>query len=290
MSKSLKPEIARQSNSFSLCNAKSGRKPHSQTEFMNCAATLRFAQNNIMLAIKKTASVMAILLMAITLTTMLAACNSNPQPASNSSADANATSASAQSDSSQDAADLGAAATGSAASSSTSKSGSDSGAATADNVQVQITMEDGGEILLELDATQAPLTVANFVALADQGFYDGLTFHRIIPNFMIQGGDPQGTGAGGSGQTIKGEFAENGVNNSISHLRGTISMARSQQPDSASSQFFITNADSTYLDGKYAAFGHVISGMDVVDKISALPTGANDKPEVPPVIKTIRSL
>lgn len=131
----------------------------------------------------------------------------------------------------------------------------------------EIEVEDYGTISLELDADTAPITVTNFVNLAKDGFYDGLTFHRIIDGFMIQGGDPLGNGTGGSGETIKGEFSDNGVENDISHVRGTISMARSSDPDSASSQFFIVHQDSTYLDGQYAAFGHVTDGMDVVDAI-----------------------
>ena len=131
----------------------------------------------------------------------------------------------------------------------------------------EIEVEDYVTISLELDADTAPITVTNFVNLAKDGFYDGLTFHRIIDGFMIQGGDPLGNGTGGSDETIKGEFSDNGVENDISHVRGTISMARSSDPDSASSQFFIVHQDSTYLDGQYAAFGHVTDGMDVVDAI-----------------------
>jgi peptidyl-prolyl cis-trans isomerase B (cyclophilin B) len=159
--------------------------------------------------------------------------------------------------------------------------------ATGENPQVKITMEDGGTILLELDSQAAPRTVENFLGLVEQGFYDGLTFHRIIPGFMIQGGDPNGDGSGDAGQTIKGEFASNGVDNPISHKRGVISMARSQALDSASCQFFITNADSSHLDGKYAAFGFVLEGMDVVDRISAVETDAGDRPLTPVVIKSI---
>ena len=133
----------------------------------------------------------------------------------------------------------------------------------------EIEVEDYGTISLELDADTAPITVTNFVNLAKDGFYDGLTFHRIIDGFMIQGGDPLGNGTGGSDETIKGEFSDNGVENDISHVRGTISMARSSDPDSASSQFFIVHQDSAYLDGQYAAFGHVTDGMDVVDAICA---------------------
>ncbi len=125
-----------------------------------------------------------------------------------------------------------------------------------------------GTIVLELDPENAPITVQNFVDLVNEGFYDGLTFHRIIEDFMIQGGDPDADGTGGSPNTIKGEFSANGVTNSISHVRGVISMARSSDMDSASSQFFICNADATYLDGQYAAFGRVVRGMDVVDAIT----------------------
>lgn len=132
---------------------------------------------------------------------------------------------------------------------------------------VTIDVKDYGIISLELDADTAPISVTNFINLAKDGFYDGLTFHRIISGFMIQGGDPKGNGTGGSDQTIKGEFSENGVENDISHVRGTISMARANDPDSASSQFFIVHEDSTFLDGQYAAFGHVTDGMDVVDAI-----------------------
>lgn len=131
----------------------------------------------------------------------------------------------------------------------------------------EIVVKDYGTIALELDADVAPITVANFAKLANEGFYNGLTFHRIISGFMIQGGDPLGTGMGGSDKNIKGEFSANGVQNSISHVRGTISMARSQSYNSASSQFFIVHEDSTFLDGQYAAFGKVTSGMEIVDKI-----------------------
>jgi len=131
----------------------------------------------------------------------------------------------------------------------------------------EIVVKNYGTIALELDADVAPITVENFANLVNEGFYNGLTFHRIISGFMIQGGDPLGNGTGGSSKTIKGEFASNGVKNSISHVRGTISMARSFMPNSASSQFFIVHKDSTFLDGQYAAFGTVTSGMEVVDKI-----------------------
>ena len=132
---------------------------------------------------------------------------------------------------------------------------------------VEIQVKNYGTIKVELDGDTAPITVANFLKLAQNGFYDGLTFHRIIDGFMIQGGDPKGNGTGGSDETIKGEFSGNGVENNISHVRGTISMARSQDMDSASSQFFIVQSDSTYLDGQYAGFGTVTEGMDSVDQI-----------------------
>ena len=131
-----------------------------------------------------------------------------------------------------------------------------------------ITVENYGEIKLELDGDTAPITVKNFTELAKSGFYDGLTFHRIISGFMIQGGDPNGNGTGGSDKTIKGEFSANGIDNKISHKRGVISMARSKSYDSASSQFFIMHEDGTYLDGQYAAFGHVTEGMETVDAIA----------------------
>ena len=134
-------------------------------------------------------------------------------------------------------------------------------------INAEINIKDYGVIKLELDADSAPITVTNFVNLVNDKFYDGLTFHRIIDGFMIQGGDPLGNGTGGSEKTIKGEFKNNGVENNISHTRGTISMARSQANDSASSQFFIVQSDSTFLDGSYAGFGHVTSGMEIVDKI-----------------------
>lgn len=132
---------------------------------------------------------------------------------------------------------------------------------------VEIEIEDYGTIALELDADTAPISVTNFINLAKDGFYDGLTFHRIISGFMIQGGDPKGDGTGGSDKMIKGEFSENGVENAISHERGVISMARANDPDSASSQFFIVHEDSTFLDGNYAGFGHVTEGIEIVDKI-----------------------
>lgn len=142
---------------------------------------------------------------------------------------------------------------------------------------VTIDVQDYGTISLELDADTAPISVTNFINLANEGFYDGLTFHRIISGFMIQGGDPNGNGTGGSEKTIKGEFSANGVENDISHVRGVISMARANDPDSGSSQFFIVHEDSTFLDGQYAAFGHVTDGMDVVDAIcEAVPVQDNN--------------
>lgn len=132
---------------------------------------------------------------------------------------------------------------------------------------VEIEVADYGTISLELDADTAPVSVTNFVNLAGEGFYDGLTFHRIISGFMVQGGDPLGNGTGGADTTIKGEFSNNGIENDISHVRGVISMARSMDPDSASSQFFIVHEDSTFLDGEYAAFGHVTEGIEVVDQL-----------------------
>ncbi len=146
---------------------------------------------------------------------------------------------------------------------------------------VRITMENGGIIELELDPTSAPITCENFEKLVKDGFYDGLTFHRIIPGFMIQGGCPLGTGTGGPGHNIKGEFAGNGVKNLIRHTRGVISMARSGHPDSAGSQFFIMHKDAPHLDGQYAAFGKVVTGLDVVDEIAAVPTSFGDKPKTP---------
>ena len=153
---------------------------------------------------------------------------------------------------------------------------------------VRITMENGGVIALELDAAAAPLTGENFLKLVNEGFYDGLTFHRIIPGFMIQGGCPDGTGMGGPGWHIKGEFQKNGWENPIRHSRGVISMARAMDPNSAGSQFFIMHADAPHLDGSYAAFGRVVNGMDVVDEIAAVATGYGDKPQQPVVIETMR--
>ncbi|MBQ3018502.1 MAG: peptidylprolyl isomerase [Clostridia bacterium] len=143
---------------------------------------------------------------------------------------------------------------------------------------VRIEMENGGIIDIELFEDKAPITCANFKKLVEKGFYDGLIFHRVIAGFMIQGGDPTGTGCGGSDENIKGEFLANGVKNDISHVRGVISMARSQSMNSASSQFFIMHADGKFLDGQYAAFGKVVSGIEVVDEIAGVKTDFRDRP------------
>lgn len=157
---------------------------------------------------------------------------------------------------------------------------------------VEIVIRDYGTIAVELDADAAPITAANFLKLAKSGFYDGLTFHRIINGFMMQGGDPEGTGMGGSSEKIKGEFSANGVKNDLSHTRGAISMARSQAMDSASSQFFIVHQDSTFLDGQYACFGYVTDGMDVVDAICETVPVVDNNGTVQdghqPVMETIR--
>ena len=143
---------------------------------------------------------------------------------------------------------------------------------------VRIEMENGGIIEMELYPEVAPITVKNFEKLVSEGFYDGIIFHRVISGFMIQGGDPLGMGYGGSDEKIKGEFLANGVPNKLSHTRGVVSMARAQDPNSASSQFFICHADATFLDGNYAAFGKVVNGMDVVDAIAEVETNGMDKP------------
>lgn len=150
-----------------------------------------------------------------------------------------------------------------------------------------ITMENGGVMKIELNKETAPITVDNFVKLAKDGFYDGLIFHRVIEGFMIQGGDPTGTGMGGPGHTIKGEFSSNGVKNNLKHTRGVISMARSMNPDSAGSQFFIMHKDAPHLDGQYASFGKMIDGFDVLDEIATTGTDASDRPLFDMVIKSI---
>ena len=155
------------------------------------------------------------------------------------------------------------------------------------NPIVTITMEDGRIMRGELYPEKAPNTVNNFIALANKGFYDGLTFHRVIPGFMIQGGCPDGTGMGGPGYCIKGEFEANGIRNDLRHTRGVLSMARAQDMDSAGSQFFIMHKDAPHLDGQYAAFGKVVAGMEVVDKIASVRTDWNDKPTTPVKMKTV---
>lgn len=164
-----------------------------------------------------------------------------------------------------------------------------------DNNIVEIDVQDYGKIVIELYPDMAPITVKNFKKLVSEEYYDGLIFHRVIKDFMIQTGDPTGTGTGGSEETIKGEFLANGFNNRLSHTRGVVSMARkganpetSATLNSASSQFFIVQKDSTYLDGKYAAFGKVVSGIEIVDQIAAVSTDSNDKPKKDVVINTIR--
>ena len=150
-----------------------------------------------------------------------------------------------------------------------------------------ITMTTGKTMTIELDPTAAPITVDNFVKLAKDGFYDGLIFHRVIEGFMIQGGDPTGTGGGGPGHTIKGEFAANGVKNPLKHTRGVISMARSASPNSAGSQFFIMHEDAPHLDGQYAAFGKMTDGFDTLDEIATTDTDRSDRPRTEQKIQTI---
>lgn len=156
------------------------------------------------------------------------------------------------------------------------------------NPVATITMKNGKKITVELYPEVAPNTVNNFVALANGGFYDGLTFHRVISGFMIQGGCPNGTGTGGPGYSIKGEFKQNGFNNELKHARGVISMARAMHPNSAGSQFFIMHKNAPHLDGAYAAFGKVTDGIEVVDEIAAVDTDRYDRPTVPQVIDSIR--
>ena len=155
------------------------------------------------------------------------------------------------------------------------------------NPVVTFTMENGDVMKAELYPDVAPNTVNNFVSLVKKGFYDGLIFHRIIAGFMIQGGDPDGTGMGGPGYSIKGEFNYNGFDNSLKHSRGVLSMAREQHPDSAGSQFFIMHANAPHLDGQYAAFGKLIEGEDVLDKIASVDTDYSDRPRKPQVMKTV---
>ena len=153
------------------------------------------------------------------------------------------------------------------------------------NPIVTIKIKDGGDIKAELYPDIAPISVENFVKLAGSGFYNGLTFHRVIPGFMIQGGCPKGNGTGGPGYTIKGEFSANGVKNDLRHTRGVLSMARAMDPDSAGSQFFIMHEDAPHLDGQYAAFGKVVEGIEEVDKIASVKTDYMDKPLAPVVIE-----
>ncbi len=158
--------------------------------------------------------------------------------------------------------------------------------------KIKVTMENGGEFIIELCPEQAPITCENFLKLVKSGFYNGLTFHRVIDGFMAQGGDPEGTGCGGSDENIKGEFAMNGVMNTLSHTRGVVSMARSQNPNSASSQFFICYGDCTFLDGQYAAFGKVTEGMEVVDDFLKIDRrmsfgGERSTPVEPIIMKTV---
>ncbi|HZK09470.1 MAG TPA: peptidylprolyl isomerase [Clostridia bacterium] len=155
------------------------------------------------------------------------------------------------------------------------------------NPKMRLSLENGEEMILELYPEMAPKTVDNFIHLVEKGFYDGLGFHRIIPGFMIQGGCPDGTGMGGPGYAIPGEFKSNGFDNPLKHDRGVLSMARSMMPDSAGSQFFIMHKNSPHLDGDYAGFGRVIEGLEVLDKIASTPTGAQDKPLEPVVIERI---
>ena len=155
------------------------------------------------------------------------------------------------------------------------------------NPIITVEMEDGGVIKAELYPEIAPITVENFLSLAEKGFYDGLIFHRVISGFMIQGGDPTGTGMGGPGHTIKGEFRANGVVNNIKHERGVLSMARSMMPDSAGSQFFIMHKAAPHLDGQYAAFGRVIEGIEVVDRIASTKTDRSDRPVVEQKMKKV---
>ncbi|MCI8633191.1 MAG: peptidylprolyl isomerase [Lachnospiraceae bacterium] len=152
---------------------------------------------------------------------------------------------------------------------------------------ITITMNTGKQIKLELYPEIAPLTVQNFIDLVQKGFYNGLTFHRVISGFMIQGGDPEGTGMGGPGYSIKGEFSQNGVPNSLKHTRGVISMARAMNPDSAGSQFFIMHQDAPHLDGAYAAFGKVVEGIEVVDEIAGCETDFRDMPLEPQVMTEV---
>lgn len=183
---------------------------------------------------------------------------------------------------------LGLAACGSETTDNTEQeSAEDYTAAITENPIVTITMENDEKIVIELEPKTAPNTVANFISLVEEGFYDGLIFHRVIPGFMVQGGDPDGTGMGGPAYSIKGEFSSNGFENTLTHERGVLSMARTQQPDSAGSQFFIMVEAASNLDGDYASFGKVIEGMEVVDKIVAVERDGSDKPIEDQIMKTV---
>lgn len=157
-----------------------------------------------------------------------------------------------------------------------------------ENINIRIVMENGKEMEAELYPDVAPITVENFVSLIKEDFFAGIIFHRVISGFMIQGGDPTGTGMGGSKKEIKGEFLANGVVNNLKHTRGVLSMARTNDPNSASSQFFIMHQDAPYLDGQYAAFGKITKGIEVIDEIASVKTDMRDKPLTPQVIKTIQ--
>ena len=156
-----------------------------------------------------------------------------------------------------------------------------------ENPIMTLTMENGGKIVAELYPEKAPQSVRNFISLANKGFYDGLIFHRVIPGFMIQGGDPKGSGFGGPGYSIKGEFTGNGFKNDLKHDRGVLSMARTMAPNSAGSQFFIMHENSPHLDGQYAAFGKVTEGIEAVDRICEVRTDYNDRPKTPQVMKKV---
>ena len=225
--------------------------------------------------------------MVLALTVCLAACTKAP-----SGSEKTETTKAAAETTAAPAADKSEETTAAAPAADKSEETAGAGQTAEESYNVEILIKDYGTIRVELDPTAAPETVDNFLQLVKKGFYDGLTFHRIIDGFMIQGGDPTGTGMGGSEKKIKGEFEQNGVKNPISHVRGTISMARSSDMNSASSQFFIVQSDSTYLDGGYAAFGTVTEGMEIVDKICK-DTQVEDnngtvKPANQPVIESIK--
>ena len=211
------------------------------------------------------------------MTGCLAACGSSKEEAKTTAAEASEETASEE------------------ASSTAEETAPESGADEKEGLRhIEIEIQDLGTVKLELDPGEAPITVENFIKLAQDGFYDGLTFHRIMDGFMVQGGDPLGNGTGGSSENIKGEFAANGVENTISHKKGVISMARAQDPNSASSQFFIMVADGEFLDGNYAAFGWVTEGQEILDKMAKDAKPIDDNGTIPkeeqPVITAIRAL